>query len=182
MHRLLNRLLHRLLIRPATLASVAAAYVWNEKPTKLAVMKAVVQRCRAAAVRVEGEVVGQIDFGLTVFVAALEGDNDANAVKLAHKIAGLRIFSNEDGKFDLSVLDVGGSVLVVSNFTLAGETKKGNRPSFANAARPEVAAGLVETFAKLLSAQNVPVATGRFGAAMTVTVDNDGPVTILLDT
>lgn len=145
-------------------------------------MKAVVQRCRAASVCVEGEIVGQIDFGLTVFVAALEGDDEPNAARLAAKIAGLRIFSNADGKFDLNVRDVGGAVLVVSNFTLAGETKKGNRPSFSAAARPERAEGLVESFATLLAAQNIRVATGRFGAAMTVAVENDGPVTILLDT
>lgn len=145
-------------------------------------MKAVVQRCRAASVRVEDEVVGEIDFGLTVFLAALEGDNDANAKKMASKVAALRIFSNEEGKFDLSVQDVGGAVLVVSNFTLAGETKKGNRPSFASAARPEQATELVDLFATLLAAQNIRIATGRFGAHMKVAVENDGPVTILLDT
>jgi D-tyrosyl-tRNA(Tyr) deacylase len=145
-------------------------------------MKAVVQRCRAAGVCVESEVVGEIEFGLTVFVAALEGDDESNAARLAQKIAALRIFSNADGKFDLNVRDVGGSVLVISNFTLAGETKKGNRPSFSAAARPERAESLVDTFATLLATQNICVATGRFGAHMKVTVENDGPVTILLET
>lgn len=145
-------------------------------------MKAVIQRCRAARVEVEGEIVGAIQSGLTVFVAAMDGDEAANAAKLAQKVAALRIFNDADGKFSLSLKDIGGEALVVSNFTLAGETKKGNRPSFSHAARPETAQGLVDVFATLLRAQDIRVATGRFGADMTVFVENDGPVTILLDT
>lgn len=145
-------------------------------------MKAVIQRCLAARVVVEGEIVGEIESGLTVFLAAMEGDDETRAAKMVQKIAALRIFSNAEGKFDLNVSDAGGAVLVISNFTIAGETKKGNRPSFASAARPDVAQGLMDTFATLLAAQNIRVATGRFGADMKVYVENDGPVTILVET
>ena len=133
-------------------------------------MKAVLQRCAAARVEVDGEIVGQIGAGAAIFVAAMDGDAEANAAKLAQKIAALRVFSNDEGKFDLNLQDVGGEALVISNFTLAGETRKGNRPSFSRAARPEVAQGLVDTFATLLAAQNIRVATGRFGADMKVFV------------
>jgi D-tyrosyl-tRNA(Tyr) deacylase len=144
-------------------------------------MKAVVQRCRAARVEVEGNVVGAIESGLTVFVAAMEGDEHPQIAKLAQKVAALRIFDNAEGKFDLNVQQAGGEILVISNFTLAGEAKKGNRPNFSLAARPDTAQALVDAFATLLRAQGIRVATGRFGADMKVVVENDGPVTILLE-
>lgn len=125
---------------------------------------------------------GAIGAGLCVLLGVAETDSDDDAVRLAGKIARLRIFQNDDGKFDRSVTDTGGAVLVVSQFTLIADTAKGNRPSFAAAARPERAEPLYERFAAELRGLGVPVETGVFGARMQVELVNDGPVTVVLDT
>ena len=131
--------------------------------------------------RVEDEVVGEIGPGLCVLLGVAREDDGAAAERLAGRVARLRIFENEEGKFDRSVLDVGGSVLVVSQFTLIADTAKGNRPSFSEAAQPELAEPLYERFCSSLRAFGVTVETGVFGARMRVELANDGPVTILLD-
>lgn len=144
-------------------------------------MKLLVQRCARAQVLVEGQTIGEISHGLALFLGIAQGDTPEAAEKLAQKVASLRIFSNADGKFDLSVREVGGSVLLISNFTLCGDARKGARPNFSGAARPEQAQVLVESFATLLRAQGLAVAEGRFGADMQVLVENDGPVCLLLE-
>ena len=144
-------------------------------------MRAVVQRVAGARVRVEDDVVGEIGPGLCVLLGVAREDDGAAAERLAGRVARLRIFENEEGKFDRSVLDVGGSVLVVSQFTLIADTAKGNRPSFSGAAPPELAEPLYERFCSSLRAFGVIVETGVFGARMRVELANDGPVTILLD-
>ena len=144
-------------------------------------MRAVCQRVSEAQVRVEGEVVGAIEAGLCVLLGIAAGDEPAAAARLAAKIARLRIFPDENGRFDRSLLDTGGAALVVSQFTLIADTAKGNRPSFAAAAPPERAEGLYERFCDDLRALGVPVETGVFGAKMAVELVNDGPVTIVLD-
>lgn len=131
--------------------------------------------------RVGGEVVGEIGPGLCVLLGVSRDDGEAEAAALAGKVARLRIFENEDGKFDRSLLDVGGAALVVSQFTLIADTRKGNRPSFAAAAPPEQAEPLYERFAAEVRALGVSVGTGVFGARMEVELVNDGPVTIVLD-
>jgi len=146
-------------------------------------MKAVVQRVIRGSVTVEGELVGQIGRGLVVLLGVKEGDSEAEAQWLAQKIANLRIFEDQEGKFNRSLLDVEGAALVVSQFTLYGDARRGRRPSFSEAAPPEVAAPLVERFAELLREQGVKrVEQGRFQATMLVEIHNDGPVTIILDT
>jgi len=145
-------------------------------------VKAVVQRVRKARVAVEGRVVGEIGPGLCVLLGIAAGDGAEEATRLARRIAALRIFENEEGKLDLCVRDVGGSALVVSQFTLIADTAKGNRPSFSAAARPEVAEPLYERFCAALAAEGVEVARGVFGARMLVEIANDGPVTILFAT
>ncbi|MDJ0950606.1 MAG: D-aminoacyl-tRNA deacylase [Alphaproteobacteria bacterium] len=144
-------------------------------------MKALVQRVSAAQVTVDGETVGAIGAGLLVLFCAEEGDAEAEADALAAKIAKLRIFEDAAGKMNLSVLDAGGSALVVSQFTLAADLRKGNRPSFSGAAAPERAQALLARFCDRLRDQDVPVETGRFGAHMEVALTNDGPVTLWLD-
>jgi len=144
-------------------------------------LKAVVQRVAEARVVVADEVVGEIGPGLCVLLGVAREDEQADAERLAGRIARLRIFENEDGKFDRSLLDTGGSALVVSQFTLIGDTAKGNRPSFTEAAPPEEADRLYETFCAALKGLGVPVETGVFGARMRVEIANDGPVTIVLD-
>jgi D-tyrosyl-tRNA(Tyr) deacylase len=144
-------------------------------------MRVLLQRVSAAAVHVGGETVGRIGAGLVAFVGVAEGDDEATARRLADKVAEMRVFSDAEGRFNLSLLDVGGAALVISQFTLYGDTRRGRRPSFSAAARPEVAEPLVEAFAAALEARGVPVARGRFGAHMAVDVFNDGPVTIILD-
>jgi D-aminoacyl-tRNA deacylase len=124
---------------------------------------------------------GSIGPGLVVLLGIADGDDEAGIVRLAEKIARLRIFENEDGKFDRSLLDTGGAALVVSQFTLIADTAKGNRPSFSHAARPEVAEPLYERFCGALRALGVQVETGVFGARMAVELVNDGPVTVVLD-
>jgi D-tyrosyl-tRNA(Tyr) deacylase len=144
-------------------------------------VKAVVQRVSRACVRVRGEVVSEIGPGLCVLVGVAREDDDARAVRLAAKVARLRIFDDEDGRFDRSLLDVDGDALVVSQFTLLGATAKGTRPDFARAAAAEVAEPLYEVFCAALRALGVGVRTGVFGARMEVELVNDGPVTIVLD-
>ena len=143
-------------------------------------MRAVVQRVTHASVTVEGEVVGAIGPGLLVLLGVAADDTAEEADRLAGKVARLRILESADGKLDLSVLDTGGEILVVSQFTLLADASKGNRPGFSDAARPEVAKPLVERFCTAVSGQGVPVAKGVFGARMSVELVNDGPVTIIL--
>ena len=145
-------------------------------------MRALIQRVSEASVTVEGAVVGAVGPGLLVLLCAVEGDGEAEADFLAGKIAKLRIFEDEAGKMNRSLLDTGGEALVVSQFTLAADWRKGNRPSFIGAAEPARAEALYERFCNQLEAAGVPVATGRFAAKMAVALVNDGPVTIWLDT
>jgi D-tyrosyl-tRNA(Tyr) deacylase len=140
-------------------------------------LRAVVQRVARASVAPGGA----IGAGVCVLLGVAEGDGEASSDRLAGKVARLRIFENEDGKFDRSLLDTGGSALVVSQFTLIADTAKGNRPSFSRAARPELAQPLYERFAQALRDLGVPVETGVFGAGMQVELVNDGPVTLVLD-
>ncbi len=144
-------------------------------------MRAVVQRVSQAAVRVDGAVVGEIGAGLLVLVCAMQGDADADAGKLAAKIAKLRIFKDDQGRMNLSVRDVGGAVLAVSQFTLAADLR-GNRPGFSTAAPPDEWRRLYDLFCDRMAAEGVPVARGIFGADMAVSLLNDGPVTIWMDT
>ena len=148
----------------------------------MAEMRAVVQRVSSARVVVDGETVGEIAGGLLALVGATHDDTVDDARALAQKIAGLRIFSDSDGKMNLSVGEIGGAALVVSQFTLYGDVRKGRRPSFVKAARPEPAQMLVDEVAAELRGRGVPVATGRFGAMMEVSLTNEGPVTILVET
>jgi D-aminoacyl-tRNA deacylase len=146
-------------------------------------VRAVVQRVSRARVLVDSEVVGEIGAGLCVLLGVAETDEEAAAERLAGRVARLRIFENEEGKFDRSVLDTGGAALVVSQFTLIADSKrqKGTRPDFSKAARPEVAEPLYEHFCEALRELGVPVQTGVFGARMGLELVNDGPVTIILD-
>ena len=144
-------------------------------------MRIVIQRVSRAAVMVEGEVVASIGRGLLALVGVAKGDGEAEALRLARKCAEMRIFADGEGRFNLSLLDVGGEALVVSQFTLLAETRKGRRPSFVGAAAPEAAEPLVEAFAGAMREAGVPTQTGRFGAKMTVELVNEGPVTITLD-
>ena len=144
-------------------------------------MKAVLQRVSRASVSVEGEIAGAIGPGLCVLLGVSRADGPEQAARLAGKVARLRVFADENGRFDRSLLDVGGEALVVSQFTLLGDTAKGNRPSFTDAASPDQAEPLYVAFCDELRGLGVPVATGRFGARMAVELVNDGPVTILLE-
>jgi D-aminoacyl-tRNA deacylase len=144
-------------------------------------MRAVVQRVHAARVEVAGEVIGAIGPGLCCFVGAGRDDTEADLAYLADKIAALRIFEDEAGKMNRSVIEAGGEVLAVSQFTLYGDARRGRRPSFSSAMAPAEASLLFERFVAALRARGLVVATGRFQAEMRVLVDNDGPVTILLD-
>ncbi len=145
-------------------------------------MRAVVQRVARARVVIDGETVGEIGRGLLVLLGVTHSDSAEAAAWLADKVVGLRIFNDADGKMNLSIGDVGGGVLVVSQFTLYGDCRKGRRPSFIDAARPEVAIPLYEAFVNGVKAMGVPAATGRFGAMMQVELVNDGPVTLMLQT
>lgn len=144
-------------------------------------MRALIQRVASASVTVDSVVVGQIEKGLLILLGVGQGDGIEEVKLLSEKVANLRIFSDADGKFNLSLLDVQGQALVVSQFTLYADTRKGRRPSFINAAHPELAAPLVDRFADLLRGMGITVAQGRFGADMKVALLNDGPVTIMLD-
>ncbi len=146
-------------------------------------MKAVVQRVTASSVSVDGEIVGKIEKGLNVLLGVEEDDTEKDAEVLAAKIAKMRIFEDENEKMNLSVLDVDGSVLVISQFTLCADIKKGNRPSFIPAAKPDKATALYEYFSSQLKENGVKkVENGVFGADMAVEISNDGPVTIIMDT
>jgi D-tyrosyl-tRNA(Tyr) deacylase len=145
-------------------------------------MRLVIQRVSSASVSVDKEIVGEIGSGLLVLVGVRDGDTVVDAIHLAQKTADLRIFSDEQGRFNRSLLDTGGEALVVSQFTLYSDTRRGRRPGFSAAARPEVAEPLVEAFASGLEALGVGAARGRFGAMMQVSLVNDGPVTIIIDT
>ena len=145
-------------------------------------MRAVVQRVSRARVVVDGVVVGEIGPGLSVLLGVSASDDDAVSDRLAGRVARLRVFENAGGKFDRSLLDTGGKALVVSQFTLIADTTKGNRPSFAAAARPEQAQPLYERFCGALRELGVKVETGSFGTRMEVELTNDGPVTIVLET
>lgn len=145
-------------------------------------MRAVVQRVSQARVSVDGACIGQIGTGLVVLLGITADDTQAEADYLQNKIIGLRIFSDPDGKFNLSLKDVGGELLIVSQFTLYGDCRKGRRPSFVAAAGPEIAFPLYEYFVDCIQRQNITVATGRFQANMAVQLVNDGPVTLILDT
>jgi D-tyrosyl-tRNA(Tyr) deacylase len=144
-------------------------------------MRAVVQRVRQARVFGDGELLGAIGGGFCVLLGLARSDSESQAEALAGKIARLRVFPDDEGRFDRSLLDVGGEALVVSQFTLIADTRKGNRPSFSDAAPPELAEPLYERFCEALRGLGVRVATGRFGALMQVELTNDGPVTIVLD-
>jgi D-tyrosyl-tRNA(Tyr) deacylase len=144
-------------------------------------MRILLQRVTHGSVSVEGEIIGKVGKGYVILVGVGHGDGEDQATWLAKKIAGLRIFEDEEGKFNLSIQDVGGGALVISQFTLFADAEKGRRPSFIDAAPPEIAAPLVERFADLLRAEGIPVETGRFGAQMAVEIHNDGPVTIWLE-
>ncbi len=146
-------------------------------------MRAVIQRAARASVTIEGRVAGAIDRGLMVLVAVAEGDTAADGEWLAAKLAALRIFPDEEGRMNRSVVDIGGGILVVSQFTLFASTRKGTRPSFNGAAAPAVAIPLYEQFlTQVEAALGKPVARGEFGASMQVELVNDGPVTLIIDT
>jgi D-aminoacyl-tRNA deacylase len=144
-------------------------------------VRAVVQRVASASVKVESEVVGQIERGFLVLLGVGTDDSDADAVTLAEKIAGLRVLEDDDGKMNMALNDVDGRMLVVSQFTLFGDCRKGRRPSFVDAARPEQAERLYESFVAEVRGQGIQVETGRFQTHMDVSLVNDGPVTLLLD-
>lgn len=145
-------------------------------------MRVVVQRVSSARVEVDGDVVGAVGTGLLVLVGIADGDEDATIDAMADKVAKLRVMADDDGRMNRSVVDVGGAVLVVSQFTLLADTRRGNRPSYMGAAAPEVASVQCDRFAdRLRDAHGLDVATGTFGAMMDVHLVNDGPVTIVLD-
>lgn len=144
-------------------------------------MRAVVQRVSRASVTVDGAIIGQIEKGLLVLLGVAQDDNEADANYLADKIIGLRAFEDADGKMNLAVTDVGGAILAVSQFTLYGDMRRGRRPSFDTAARPEQAKKLYEYFVEKIRLAGVPCETGEFQAMMRVDLVNEGPVTILID-
>ena len=144
-------------------------------------MRAVLQRVTGARVLVDEEVVGEIGRGLLVLLGVCQTDGPAQAQWLADKVAGLRIFADDEGKLNRDVMEAGGSILVVSQFTLYGDCQKGRRPSFIDAAAPDLAVPLYEAFINGLRAHGIRVATGRFGAMMQVELINDGPVTLIVD-
>ena len=145
-------------------------------------MRAVLQRVAHGRVTVDGRTVGEIGSGLVVLLGVAEGDTDAEARWAASKIAAIRIFEDDGGKMNLSVTDVGGAILLVSQFTLLASCKKGRRPSFIGAARPDEGRRLYERVGEFLREEGLTVATGRFGSRMAVSLENEGPVTIILDT
>jgi D-tyrosyl-tRNA(Tyr) deacylase len=144
-------------------------------------LRIVLQRVTRASVRIDGETVGAIDGGLLLLVGVADGDDEGTARRLAQKCAEMRIFADDEGRFNRSLLDISGAALVVSQFTLLADVRKGRRPSFTDAAAPEVASALVDAFADALREMGVRVESGRFGAHMEVALVNDGPVTIVLD-
>lgn len=144
-------------------------------------MRAVLQRVRRGKVSVEGRVVAEIGPGLVILLGVGHQDSEVTAAALAEKVAYLRIFEDAQGKMNLSIRDTGGSAIVVSQFTLYADTRRGRRPSFTDAALPDVARPLVDRFTQLLADQGIPTQTGEFGAMMLVEIENDGPVTIILE-
>jgi D-tyrosyl-tRNA(Tyr) deacylase len=144
-------------------------------------MRCLLQRVSRAKVEVGGKVIGEIGRGLMVLVCAMRGDDEANGELLARKVVNLRIFADEVGKMNRSLIDIGGSALVVSQFTLAADTSRGNRPGFSLAAEPELGRSLYARFCDQVRGHGVEVATGEFGADMQVSLTNDGPVTIWLE-
>jgi len=144
-------------------------------------MRAVVQRVRSASVEVEGRIVGRADAGLLVLLGVQVGDTAHDLAWMVRKLAGLRIFSDADGRMNLDVAAAGGGVLLVSQFTLLADCRRGNRPSFIEAAPPEIAEPMVDAAVAALRERGLPVETGRFGASMMVRLENDGPITIVLD-
>ena len=144
-------------------------------------MRALIQRVSEASVRVDGNEIGASGQGLLILVCAMAGDTDEKPAQLAAKISKLRIFTDDAGKMNRSLVDIGGSALVVSQFTLAADTSRGNRPGFSSAATPTEGERLYEAFASELAALGIPVETGRFAADMKVSLVNDGPVTIWMD-
>ncbi len=145
-------------------------------------MRALIQRTSGASVSIEGDVKGEIDKGFVVLVGVTDSDSVDEAVYLADKVVKLRVFEDEDGKMNRSLQDVGGGLLIVSQFTLYGDCKKGNRPSFTDAARPETAMPVYEAFIERCESYGITVETGEFGADMQVNLINDGPVTLWMDT
>jgi D-aminoacyl-tRNA deacylase len=144
-------------------------------------MRAVIQRVLSGSVEVDGKVISSIQNGLIILLGIGPSDTEEIAAAMTRKISLLRIFEDEAGKINLSVKDTGGQAIVVSQFTLYADTRKGNRPSFIDAAPPDLARSIVDRFAALLNQQGVPTQTGEFGAHMLVSIENDGPVTILLE-
>lgn len=144
-------------------------------------MKGLIQRVKRASVTIDGKVYSKINQGILILLGVEKGDNEQNADKLADKLCKLRIFEDEDGKMNKSILDVNGEILIVSQFTLAGDCKKGTRPSFDKAELPQRANELYEYFVDLIKQKNIPVGTGVFGAMMDVELVNDGPVTFILE-
>lgn len=144
-------------------------------------MRALIQRVTQAAVHVDGAEIGAIGPGLLILICAMEGDDAAKSQALAAKISKLRIFTDDAGKMNKSLLDTGGAALIVSQFTLAADTSRGNRPGFSAAAKPDVGRALYEQFVDDIAARGIATATGSFGADMAVSLTNDGPVTIWLD-
>jgi D-tyrosyl-tRNA(Tyr) deacylase len=144
-------------------------------------VRALIQRVTHAAVHVDGAEIGAIGQGLLILICAMEGDDAAKSKALAAKISKLRIFTDDAGKMNKSLVDIGGAALVVSQFTLAADTSRGNRPGFSAAAKPDIGRALYEQFIEDMSALGIETATGSFGADMAVSLTNDGPVTIWLD-
>ena len=144
-------------------------------------MRAVIQRVSRAKVTVKAEITGQIERGFLVLLGVADGDTQDDVVYMAQKVVGLRVFEDADGKMNLSLADVGGQMLVVSQFTLLGDCRKGRRPSFIAAARPEIADALYRSFVAEVQGQGITVATGRFQTHMDVELVNDGPVTLIID-
>lgn len=144
-------------------------------------MKGLIQRVNQAQVKVEGEIVGQIDRGILLLLGVEKGDTEASADRLLHRVTGYRIFPDQHGRMNLSLKDVGGELLIVSQFTLVAETRKGMRPGFSQGATPEEGERLYNHFTERARQQVAAVATGRFGANMQVSLENDGPVTFLLE-
>jgi D-tyrosyl-tRNA(Tyr) deacylase len=144
-------------------------------------MRALLQRTTGAKVEVDGKLIGQCGHGFLILVCAMAGDTQSDADKLAARVSKLRVFQDDAGKMNRSILDTGGSALVVSQFTLAADTSRGNRPGFSSAAAPDIGRALYEHFARALGTLGIKVETGEFGADMAVTLTNDGPITIWMD-